>query len=278
MCSSALPRASFMYKVWQFMKRGFISMLSYRTAFMLGVVSMAVGVAQFAYMAIFLKEGNTFPGIARYGGDLMAFLISGNLFMSFIAVALSSFQGAIRSEQLMGTLEFLLLSDTPLGLILLYSSLWDFLWTLINAGLIFTLVVLIFGVPLQINLGPALLVLSLAIICLAGVGLASAGIIMVTKVGDPIAWAFSTLSGFLSGVIFPVEILPNWLQKISAILPPTYALSALRKSLLVGSSLLDIQQELLVLALMALVTVPAGLLAFRWGFNKARRDGTLVGY
>jgi ABC-2 type transport system permease protein len=267
-----------MYKAWQFMKRSFISMLSYRIAFMLGVVSMAVSVAQFAYMAIFLKEGNTFPGIARYGGDLMAFLISGNLFMSFMAVALSSFQGAIRSEQLMGTLEFLLLSDTPLSLILLYSSLWDFLWTLVNAGLIFTFVVLIFGVPLQINLGPALLVLSLTIICLAGVGLASAGIIMVTKVGDPIAWAFSTLSGFLSGVIFPVEILPDWLQKISAILPPTYALSALRKSLLVGLAWLDIQQELLVLALMALVTVPAGLLTFRWGFNKARRDGTLVGY
>lgn len=267
-----------MYKAWQFMKRGFISMLSYRTAFVLSMASMVIGVAQFAYMAIFLKEGNTFPGIARYGGDLLAFLISGNLFMSFMAVALSSFQGAIRSEQLMGTLEFLLLSDTPLSLVLLYSSLWDFLWTLVNAGLIFAIVVLIFGVPLQINLGPALLVLSLAIICLAGVGLASAGIIMVTKVGDPITWAFSTLSGFLSGVIFPVEILPNWLQKISAILPPTYALSALRKSLLVGANLADIQQELLILTLMALVTILAGVLAFRWGFNRARRDGTLVGY
>ncbi|MEM2941777.1 MAG: ABC transporter permease [Thermoproteota archaeon] len=267
-----------MYKAWQFMKRGFISMLSYRTAFVLSMVSMVIGIAQFAYMAIFLKEGNTFPGIARYGGDLMAFLISGNLFISFMAVALSSFQGAIRSEQLMGTLEFLLLSDTPLSLVLLYSILWDFLWTLVNAGLIFAIAVLIFSVPLQVNLGPALLVLGLAIICLAGVGLASAGIIMVTKVGDPITWASSTLSGFLSGVIFPVEILPDWLQKISAILPPTYALSALRKSLLVGASLADIQQELLILALMAFVTIPTGLLVFRWGFNRARRDGTLVGY
>ncbi len=267
-----------MNKAWQFIKRDFISMLSYRTAFVLSIVSMVIGVAQFAYMAIFLKEGNTFPGIARYGGDLMAFLISGNLFLSFMTVALGSFQGAIRNEQLMGTLEFLLLSNTPLSLVLLYSGLWNFLWTLVNASVIFAIVVFGFSVPLQINLIPALLVLSLAIVCLAGVGLASAGIIMVTKVGDPITWAFSTFSSFLSGVIFPIEILPNWLQKISAALPPTYALSALRKSLLVGANLSDIQQELLVLTLMALVTIPAGLLTFRWGFNRARRDGTLVGY
>ncbi len=267
-----------MYKAWQFVKRGLLIQLSYRTAFALGIASLFIGALQFAYMALFLKEGNAFPAIARYGGDILAFLITGTLFMSFVSVSLNSFQNAIRSEQQMGTLEFLLLSDTSLSLILLYSGLWNFVWTLLHASIIFAIVVLGFGVPLQANMGAVLLTLGLAITCLSGIGLISAGIIMVTKVGDPITWAFSTLSSFLSGVIFPVEILPDWLQKISAILPPTYALSALRRSLLVGANLSDMQQELLVLALVALVTTPLGLLTFRWGFNRARRDGTLVSY
>jgi len=265
-------------KAWQFIKRGFITMLSYRTAFFLGIAGIVIGAVRFAYMAGFLEEGNTFPGIAQYGGDLMAFLITGTLYMSFVGVSLTSFQGAIRSEQQMGTLEFLLLSDTPLFLTLLYSGLWNFIWTLFSTGTIFIVVVAGFHIHLNVNLWPALFILTLSMICISGVGLISAGVIMVTKVGDPITWIFSALSGFLSGVLFPIEMLPGWLQKVSAALPPTYALSALRKALIINAGFADLQREITVLALMSLVTIPLGVLVFRQGFNKARRDGTLVEY
>lgn len=267
-----------MTKAWQFMKRGFVTMLSYRIALILGIAGIVIGALRFAYMAGFLKEGNTFPGIAQYGGDLMAFLITGTLFMSFVSVSLNSFQGAIRNEQQMGTLEFLLMSDTPLSLTLLYSGLWNFIWTLINTGIIFIVVIVGFHVQLHANLWLSLLILGISIVCLSGVGLIAAGIIMITKKGEPITWTFSTLSGFLSGVIFPIEVLPGWLQRVSAILPPTYALSALRKALIVDASFADVRGDLTILALMSLTTIPLGIFVFRWGFNKARRDGTLVEY
>jgi ABC-2 type transport system permease protein len=247
-------------------------------AFFLGIATIVIGAVRFAYMAGFLEKGNTFPGIAQYGGDLMAFLITGTLYMSFVGVSLNSFPGSIRSEQQMGTLEFLLLSDTLLLLILIYSAVWNYIWALLSTGIIFAVLVVGFHVSLDINLLPVFLILALSMLCISGIGLISAGVIMVTKMGDPITWIFSTLSGFLSGVLFPVEVLPTWMQKISAGLPPTYALSALRKALIVGAGLAEVQQEIAILALMSLITIPLGMLVFQWGFNKARRAGTLVEY
>jgi ABC-2 type transport system permease protein len=131
---------------------------------------------------------------------------------------------------------------------------------------------------LHVNLWLSLFTLALSIICISGIGLIAAGIIMVTKRGEPITWTFSTLSGFLSGVIFPISVLPGWLQKVSAILPPTYALSALRKALIIDATFNDVRGDVTILALMSSITIPLGIFVFRWGFNKARRDGTLVEY
>lgn len=267
-----------MTKMWYFLKRDLVITLSYRLAFALGVASIVIGAARFAFMAGFLQEGNQFPAIQQYGGDLMAYLISGTLFMSLVGVSLNSFQGAIRSEQQSGTLEFLLLSDTPLILTLLYSAAWNYVWNLVSIAVVFTVLALGFGISLEARVAPMLVVLVLSTACLAGVGMISAGVIMVTKKGDPITWIVATLSGLLSGVLFPVEVLPRWLQMASVALPTTHALSALRKTLIAGSGFAEVRQELTVLAVMSCVTVPLGLLSFRIGFRKATRDGTLTEY
>jgi ABC-2 type transport system permease protein len=267
-----------MAKFWHFMKRDLVTTLSYRLAFVLGIASTAIGAVRFAFMAGFLQEGNQFPAIQQYGGDLMAYLISGTLFMALVSVSLTSFQGAIRSEQQSGTLEFLLLSDTPLIQILLYSASWNYILNLTSVGIVFAVLVLGFRIPLKAQVTPLLTTLVLSTTCTAGIGMVSAGIIMVTKKGDPVAWIVGTLSGFLSGVLFPVESLPVWLQKASVALPTTYALSALRKTLIAGSGFGEVSHELTVLALMSCVTVPCGIISFLLGFRKARKDGTLTEY
>lgn len=266
------------YKAWLFVKRGLLSMLSYRTALALGLLSSLVGILQFGFMARFLSAGNSFPLLAPYGGNLLAYLIIGSAFMGFVGVSLNSFQGAIRAEQQMGTLEYLLLSDTLLGAILLYSALWNFLYTLFNTAILFLFVITLFQVPLSINLLAAGIILLLTILALSGIGLMSAGIIMVTKQGDPINWIFTTLTGLLSGILFPVEILPAWLQAVSYLLPTTHAIKALRLTLTSGAGPTDVAQEITFLMIAASLTIPSGLFAFSLGFNKARRAGSLGEY
>ncbi len=106
---------------------------------------MLIGVLRFGFMANFLQEGNTFPMLEPYGGDLMAFLITGTMYMSYVSVALDSFRNSIRSEQTMGTLEYLLMSNTPLWQLLIFNGINSFIWTTINVGVIFLFLVLIFN-------------------------------------------------------------------------------------------------------------------------------------
>lgn len=198
--------------------------------------------------------------------------------MGYVSVAMNSFHSAIRSEQSMGTLEYLLMSDTPLWQILTFSGITSFLWTTLNVGMIFVFLVVVFNVQMEINIWLSLFVLVLSVICIGGIGLTSAGIIMVTKRGDPVSWTFTTLSGLVSGVFFPISVLPIWIRWTSYMMPTTYALRALRKTLLVNATLSMVEKDILVLILMSLVTVPMGLMTFRWGFNKAREKGSLVEY
>ncbi len=268
----------FFVRFLNFLKRDFLIMISYKVNLILGILGMFFSVLKFGFMAHFLQAGNSFPSIASYGGDLISYLITGSIFMSYVSVAMNSFKSTIRSEQVSGTLEYLLLSNTPLYQIIVFSGISNFLWTTLDAASVLIIVSVIFNIEMNVNVGLALFILLLSVICISGIGLASAGIIMVTKKGDPIGWIFTTLTGILSGVFYPISFLPKWMRVFSYILPPTYALSVLRKALLSGSSFASVRSQIIILLLMTIVTVPLGIIIFRWGFNKARVDGSLIEY
>ncbi len=82
----------------------------------------------------------------------------------------------------------------------------------------------------------------------------------------------------LGGAYFPVDVLPQWLQKISFLIPITYSLDALRSTMLKGYSLEMIAHPLLVLALMAAILLPVSLAIFAAMVRKGRIEGTLMQY
>lgn len=267
-----------MYKIYLFFKRFLITLISYKTALVLGILGSFVGLLQFTFMGDFLSDGNSFPALEKYGGNLLSYLIIGTAFTSFVGVSLSSFQSTIRSEQQMGTLEYLLISNTRLELILAYSGVMNFFQAFLNVTILLSVVIFVFDIPLGINLPGALIAMLLTITSLSGIGLMSAGIIIITKVGDPITWAFTTLTGLLSGVLFPIEYLPPWLQVVSALLPTTHALHALRLTLIQNAGMVEIMPQIILLLIMTLITVPLGFIIVRVGFNQARRVGSLAQY
>lgn len=67
----------------------------------------------------------------------------------------------------------------------------------------------------------------------------------------------------LSGMMFPVESMLDILQYISAIMPPRYYISAMRKLMIMGVGIDKVMHELMVLSLMAVVLLSAALLKFR---------------
>jgi ABC-type multidrug transport system permease subunit len=86
------------------------------------------------------------------------------------------------------------------------------------------------------------------------------------------------LSGFLGGVYYPTHVIPSWLQNVSAFLPLTYGLRALRQTLLEGLPLRAVLPDVLVLVAFVALLFLVGAFAFRQALRYARRTGTLAQY
>jgi ABC-2 type transport system permease protein len=112
----------------------------------------------------------------------------------------------------------------------------------------------------------------------AGLGLLAAGTTMLIRRTNPIAMVIGSLSFFLSGVIYPVSVLPAWLRAAGQLLPLTHALEALRGALLAGASPGALAAPLLALVLFTVVLAPLGVAVFAFALRRARIDGSLSHY
>ena len=264
------------------MMRGFITLLSYRVLLALTMVNIILGIATFYFFCNFyLKTGIVKEALQIYGGNPIAFIMLGTVLQDFVNLGLTSFNKAISREQVEGTLEFLLLSPTRLFTLLICESIWNTTLTSIGAALGLAITVYIFGVNLgNANYISCIVVLALLVLSMAGIGMISAGIVLVTKQGDPIAWLFGYLIGLLSGMLYPVEALPPMLQQIAYVIPVTYAMRSARLTLLRGYTLSHpiVAYDATMLFISALITIPLGAFSFKFGFKKARIDGSLGEY
>ena len=67
----------------------------------------------------------------------------------------------------------------------------------------------------------------------------------------------------LSGMIFPIESMPEVLQWIAAVVPPRYYIQAMRKLMVMGVGMDNVVREMAVLSAMALFILTVALATFR---------------
>jgi ABC-2 type transport system permease protein len=270
-------------KLWAFFYRDFLNELSYRLAFLLQIGGSFLFVTTWFFVARFVAKGFTppedLPGVSYF-----AFVLVGFAFYQYLSATLNSFSAKIRREQLTGTLEAMLVTPTPASLVILGSTVWDFLMTTFRVG-----VVLVTGTFLAWAFGesvgfrpegiPAfLLLLILTVISFSGIGIMSAAFTIWLKRGDPVNYMITAGSALLGGVFFQIEVMPGWLQTIAEFLPLTHALRGIRRALLAGASIGEVAASLQALLLFALLLVPLGLGAFSLALRRARIEGSLVQY
>ena len=91
-------------------------------------------------------------------------------------------------------------------------------------------------------------------------------------------WLFLSLASLVSGTLFPVTLLPSWLQVLSCLIPLTHALNALRGSLLLGQSAYALRYSFLALLVFQLVLFPLAAILSYQVLRYARQHGTLGSY
>jgi ABC-2 type transport system permease protein len=264
-------------KLWAFIVRDFHSQVSYRMAFLLQIGGMFLSLGAFFFLTKMID-----PAAEGLDGMLpFDWLLLGLAFQYYFSTALYSFSAKMRNEQMLGTLEAMLVSPTPTGLVIFSSAAWDFLYAGFRVVIYLGGAVLIFGVRFHLELNSVLalfLGVLLTLLSSVGLGILSASFILYFKRGDPINFFLSSMTTFFGNVFFPVEQLPESIRWVSDYLPITWSLRVVRHALLKGASFSELQGDLIPLAVLTAIILPAGLMLSRVAIRKAKQEGSLIQY
>ncbi len=266
------------WKMLAFIKKEFLTSLSYRYSFFTGIVFTFIAMLFYFAMADVFKTA-VISDLIPYGGDYLAFIITGAVLWQMVNLGLHSISMNFVTEMYMGTLEAVYLSQTNILLVLLGVGLFSLLTNVVVAIGSIVLAAYVFSIPVHLGSLPLIaLILVLTYFSMLGFGMIFAGVTIITKSIGQLVSIFTLLLSFLCGVLFPIALLPEPLRQLSDFIPLTYALDALRNALLLGVGLEGIAPSLMSLVLISVVLIPLGYKTFFMCLERAKKQGTLAQY
>jgi len=137
----------------------------------------------------------------------------------------------------------------------------------------------VFGLRInpKANVQLAVIFIVLGVLACSGIGLISASMywLLGTYRGvEPIRWSVVLLAPLVSGIYYPVEVLPPELRAISYLLPHTYAVRGVRRALLYRLTLSRAMPDLVALLLFTAL-VPVGALMVKESLYIASKRGVI---
>jgi len=242
-------------------------------------------VVVFTFYAMVNSATIALIGVAAKDEQLTLTLIVGVLLWSFLSVLFNEIASSVAYERWEGTLEYTFMAPVSRLIHLFGVSLYAAIYSIIRLAIVIGGLAVFIKLDLsRANLLGILIVLLVSSFAFIGLGLMAAVLpVFSPERGAEATNIFQGCLLLVSGVYYPVEILPGWLQPLAKLSPATYSLSACRKLMgigagqtqLVGAPISEVAPELLTLTLMGVVMVPAGLWVFGHVERWAKKTGKL---
>jgi ABC-2 type transport system permease protein len=221
-------------------------------------------------------------GIEATGGQIdvdrvTTTLLVGAVVWAYLGIIFEILTETVAWERWEGTIEYTFMAPLSRPIHLFGMGAFAIVYGVIRAVLLFGVVALFFDLDLsQANFAAALIVLLVASISFIGIGMMTAVLPLISpEKGTQLGFIAQGLLLVVSGVYYPVEVLPQWMQWISVISPATYALDGMRDAIIDGDGITAMGDELWPLVVIGIVSVPLGLEVFRRGERYAKRHGKL---
>jgi ABC-2 type transport system permease protein len=208
---------------------------------------------------------------------LMTFLMVGALIWSYLSVLFDVLSETVSWERWEGTIEYTFMSPSSRVTHLLGMGIYAVVYGIAQIAIMFGVVTLFFELDLSdANYWGALLVLAVCSVSLVGFGIVAAVLPLLSpEKGQQVSYIVSSLLLLVSGVYYPVNVLPGWMQAIATVSPVTYALEGSRAALLEGAGAAQLWEKIWPLIVMGAIFVPLGLWVFHIGESYAKRTGKL---
>ena len=222
---------------------------------------------------MFISRGVDLTPAAR--NELATKLLVGGVIWAFLGIIFEIVTETVAWERWEGTIEYTFMAPVSRPVHLIGMGIYAVLYGLVRAAAIFVAVVAFIGIHLpHANYGAAVALLAIASVSFIGVGMMTAVLPLISpEKGTQLGFVAQGLMLVVSGVYYPVSVLPHWMQWVAKISPATYALRGNRDQILNGAGLA--WADVWPLLVIGTLSIPVGLVVFRAGERYAKKHGKL---
>jgi len=210
-------------------------------------------------------------------GRLILYLTVGALAWSYLSAVFDSISETISYERWEGTIEYTMMAPVFRITHLLGTAAFSVIYGVVRTGIILVIIGLLFGVDLRhVNIGGTTAVIALGSLSFMGLGIMAAILpLLFTERGSQMTHIISATLLLVSGVYYPINVLPAWMQGLAHVTPTLYTLDGMRAAIIDGQGITQIWPSLLGLTLTGIVTIPLGVALFLRAEHFAKRTGRL---
>ncbi|MFH0816323.1 MAG: ABC transporter permease [Methanobacteriota archaeon] len=196
------------------------------------------------------------------------FVAPGIIAMTVMMSLMTGLPHAISYEKDMGTLDGMLAAPISRLSIILGKVMAQTVRGIVQAAIILTLAIVLFGVTIHGSIFLVIALILLSVFSFVGLG------ILITSFSDREETATMVMMAlmfpmmFMSGVFFPIQQMPWYMQALSKALPLTYAATALRKVMVLGAGIESVWIEVAILFTFGVVLLAIAVPMFRKAMSR----------
>ena len=221
-------------------------------------------------------------GVEAAGGEvdvnqLTTVLLIGAVIWSYLGIIFEILTETVAWERWEGTIEYTFMAPLSRPAHLLGMGAFAVVYGLLRTILLFGVVSAFLDVHYtNANFASAMVIIAVSSVSFVGIGMMTAVLPLISpEKGTQLGFIAQGLLLVVSGVYYPVSVLPQWMQWLSVVSPATYTLEGARKAVLDGAGVAALWGEIWPLLLIGVIAIPAGLAVFAQGERYAKRHGRL---
>jgi ABC-2 type transport system permease protein len=226
---------------------------------------------------VFIAKGVESSGVEFDVNQYMTYLLIGAVVWAYLGVLFGFLMETVAWERWEGTIEYTFMAPLSRAMHLAGQGVFAILYGIVRAVFLFGVCALFFSLSMpDANFLAALVVLAVASISFIGIGIMTSVLPLISpEKGTQLGFIAQGTLLVVSGVYYPVSVLPGWMQFLAKFSPATYALEGIRGAIIDGEGLSQMGDEIGPLLLIGAVSIPLGLWVFRRGELYAKRHGKL---
>jgi len=208
---------------------------------------------------------------------LITYLLIGTLVWRFLASIFNNISEMIAWERWEGTIEYTFMAPVRRFNQMIGQTIFAIIYSLLFTVLIGVVVAAFFDLSFKgADFVGATVILLVGSLSFVGIGVVASILpLLYPERGAQMTNIVQAFFLLVSGIYYPVSVLPEWLQVLAKISPATYVLEGMRAALLPKTATASPTSYVWPLLLMGVVMLPLGIYLFQRAERYTKRTGKL---